>query len=149
MRRVVTGHTKDGKSIITSDEKVASFSPNPSLKITSLWGEDKTVTFPTDGAPSKIPKPFPETGGFRYLKFTFEPQNPDAPDAGKGMHVTDTIDLIYIISGEIWMEIDDGVETLLKAGDSAIQNGTIHAWHNRGDVPCEMLIAIIGAERAG
>ncbi len=147
MRLVVTGHTKDGKAIITRDDKVPSFSPNPNLKITRLWGEDNTVTLPTDGAPSHAPKPFPKPDGFRYLLFTFEPQNSALPGANKGMHVTDTIDLVYILSGEIWLEMDDDIETLLKEGDAAIQNGTIHAWHNRSNVPCQMLVTLIGASR--
>jgi len=35
---------------------------------------------------------------------------PDAP----GMHTTDTIDFEYVISGEVWHELDDGQEIQLK-----------------------------------
>jgi hypothetical protein len=50
-----------------------------------------------------------------------EPQNP-------GMHTTDTVDFDVIVSGEVFLELDDGSEVLLKAGDCVVQNGTRHAW---------------------
>ncbi len=51
---------------------------------------------------------------------------PDHP----GMHTTDTMDFDVIVSGEVYLELDDGAEVLLKAGDCVIQNGTRHASHN-------------------
>jgi quercetin dioxygenase-like cupin family protein len=42
------------------------------------------------------------------------------------MHTTDTVDMEFVISGEIVLELDDGVETTLRAGDVNIQNGTRH-----------------------
>jgi mannose-6-phosphate isomerase-like protein (cupin superfamily) len=53
-----------------------------------------------------------------------------------GMHTTDTVDFDVIISGEAYLELDDGAEVLLKAGDGVIQNGTPHAWHNRSSEKC-------------
>ena len=44
-----------------------------------------------------------------------------------GMHTTDTIDYAYVASGEIWLELDDGAETLVRAGDFVTQDGTRHA----------------------
>ncbi len=68
---------------------------------------------------------------------------PDAP----GMHTTDTVDYDIVLDGEIWLELDDGVETLLKQGDVVVQCGTRHAWRNRGDRPATMCFVLIGAER--
>jgi quercetin dioxygenase-like cupin family protein len=68
------------------------------------------------------------------------------PDSG-GIHTTDTVDFDYILSGDVWMELDDGVEVHLSAGDTVIQNGTRHAWRNKGSEPCRMLCALIGAHR--
>lgn len=69
---------------------------------------------------------------------------PDAP----GMHTTDTVDLIYVISGAVAMELDDGVEIELIAGNTVVQSGTRHAWRNRGSVPCEVVAVSIGAHRS-
>lgn len=64
-----------------------------------------------------------------------------------GMHTTDNVDYDIILSGEIWMEVDDGVEVHLKPFDCVIQNGARHAWRNRGSVPCVMAGVMIGAKR--
>ena len=63
------------------------------------------------------------------------------------MHRSDTIDVGIVVSGEIWMELDDGAETLLRTGDCLVLNGTIHAWHNRADEPCVFAMAAVGAQR--
>jgi quercetin dioxygenase-like cupin family protein len=69
-----------------------------------------------------------------------EPETP-------GMHTTDTVDIDIVLSGEVWLELDDGAEVKLEAGDCVIQNGTRHAWHNRTDSPVQMFAALIGATR--
>jgi mannose-6-phosphate isomerase-like protein (cupin superfamily) len=69
-----------------------------------------------------------------------EPDNP-------GMHTTDTVDYDIIMSGELWLELDDGAEVHLKPGDIVIQNGTRHAWRNKGDVPCVMYSVLVGCPR--
>ena len=49
-----------------------------------------------------------------------------------------------MLSGEIWLELDEG-EVHLKAGDSVVQRGTMHAWRNRSDTPCIMSFVLIEA----
>jgi len=68
---------------------------------------------------------------------------PDHP----GMHMTDTVDFDVVISGEVYLELDDGAEVLLKAGDCVIQNGTRHAWRNRSAEKCVIAVTLVGAER--
>src|SRR5688572_28092178 len=69
---------------------------------------------------------------------------PDHP----GMHTTDTIDFDVVVSGEIWLELDDGEEVQLRTGDCVVQNGTRHSWHNRTSEPCVLAVALVGARRA-
>jgi mannose-6-phosphate isomerase-like protein (cupin superfamily) len=38
-----------------------------------------------------------------------------------GMHSSDTIDFIYVISGEIWMTLDDGTEVHLRPGETLVR----------------------------
>ena len=57
-----------------------------------------------------------------------EPSNP-------GMHTTDTIDFEYIVTGEVWLDLDDGAAVHLRAGDTVVQNGTRHRWRNEGAEP--------------
>ena len=113
---------------------------------------------------------FPPPGGLRFTIYTVPPQGtgPAAArtaaaereleralpgrsrymEAGQnGMHRTPTLDLICVLSGEIWLELDDG-EVRLRQGDCAVQTGTRHAWRNRSDAPCSMAIVLIGAGQA-
>lgn len=54
-----------------------------------------------------------------------------------GMHATNTIDIITIVSGEVWSYQDDEAEgKLLKPGDTIILRGSLHSWHNTGSEPC-------------
>jgi mannose-6-phosphate isomerase-like protein (cupin superfamily) len=64
-----------------------------------------------------------------------------------GMHTTDTIDYGIVISGEIFMELDEGKEVHLKAGDCIVQNGTRHGWRNRSAEACLVAFIMIGATR--
>jgi mannose-6-phosphate isomerase-like protein (cupin superfamily) len=64
-----------------------------------------------------------------------------------GMHTTETVDFDVVVFGEVVMELDDGAEVVLKAGDCVIQNGTRHAWHNRSSERAVIAFALVGAER--
>ncbi|MFC1988882.1 cupin domain-containing protein [Chloroflexota bacterium] len=60
------------------------------------------------------------------------------------MHTTDTIDYAVVVSGEVWLELDDGAEVLLKQGDTVVQNGTRHAWYHRSPEPCVLAFCMTG-----
>jgi mannose-6-phosphate isomerase-like protein (cupin superfamily) len=173
-RRVVTGQTADGTSVFVSDEQVATktFPLLPGWDFRPVWGSDVPVALPTDGTEPAAPLYFPPPAGFRFSVFTIGAQGehvvegidvaaafadfqeqlpgmvetlePDDP----GMHTTDTVDFDYVVSGEVHLELDDGAEVLLRAGDCVIQNGTRHRWNNRSDEPCTIVVAIVGADRA-
>lgn len=174
IRRVVTGHSGDGKAIVASDTEVDGFRPAlmPGVEFHPLWGADAPPVYPDDGTPLEYRDWFPPVGGFRFLAATIPPASlapgavadeaaataelearapgllatmePDTP----GMHTTDTVDLIYVISGEIVLELDDGAEVTVRAGETIVQSGTRHAWHNRGTEPCRLIAVEIGAQRS-
>lgn len=77
---------------------------------------------------------------FPGLGAHMEPANP-------GMHTTDSIDFEYIVFGEVWLELDDGAAVQLRAGDTVVQNGTRHAWRNRGTEPCRVVVFMLGVPR--
>ena len=68
---------------------------------------------------------------------------PDDP----GMHTSDTIDFLYVVSGQAILELDDGAETVLNAGDTLVQSGTRHRWYNRTSEPAHIIAASFGANR--
>ncbi len=58
------------------------------------------------------------------------------------MHRTETIDYAIVLSGEIYMILDES-EVLLKAGDVVVQCGTNHAWSNRSNDSCTVAFVLI------
>ncbi len=174
MRCVVTGQEKDGKSVIVADTQVEPITVSllPGTQFHQLWGADTPPTLPTDGQPPHRHGYFPPSGGYRFGFFTLGPDSVAMPadldlDAAlaeldtnlpglaevmepdhPGMHTTDTVDLDLVVSGEIWLELDDGAEVQLRAGDCVVQNGTRHAWHNRTSDPAVLFVTLLGAARA-
>jgi mannose-6-phosphate isomerase-like protein (cupin superfamily) len=61
------------------------------------------------------------------------------------MHRTKTIDYAIIMEGEIDMLLDDS-EIHMKAGDVLVQQGTNHAWVNRGKEPCRIAFILIDSK---
>jgi quercetin dioxygenase-like cupin family protein len=67
------------------------------------------------------------------------------PGVSPRNHRTESIDYAVVVSGEIDMELDDGVKVHLKAGDVVVQRGTVHNWTNNGDVPCVVAFVLVAA----
>ncbi len=61
------------------------------------------------------------------------------------MHMTDSIDYLVVLTGELTMIMDVG-EVTLKAGDIIVQRGTRHGWANRGDTPVLLAAVLIEAK---
>ena len=167
VRRVVTGQPADGRSVFVSDEQVEPIQV-AGLEFHRIWGSDGLVQLPTDGRASQPRLYFPPAGGFRFGFFTLPPASAPLPRGGvlaqmreklpglaevlepdhPGMHTTDTVDFDVVVSGEVWLELDEGAELLLRPGDCVVQNGTRHAWRNRSDQPCTIAVALVGAARS-
>lgn len=68
---------------------------------------------------------------------------PDHP----GFHTTDTVDLVYLVSGTLVLETTTGQPATMAPGDVVIQNGTRHAWRNPGAEPAIMFAVSLGVDR--
>ena len=75
----------------------------------------------------------------RGLADHFEKEDP-------AMHKTNTVDHSVVYDGEIWLELDNSETLHLKRGDVVVQNGTRHAWRNKGTQPVTMLFFLNGAK---
>ncbi|MBC8985676.1 cupin domain-containing protein [Pedobacter sp. N36a] len=152
-RRIVTG-LKNGRSLIIEDKKVTNVSEHlPGLLISDIWATnsmpvDLTQELIVDN--TLIPDP-PKQG--RYFRYVSIPPDKDlgiqdkiANEAHPLMHKTDTLDYIIILSGELYLILDEE-ETLLKTGDIVIQKGTNHAWSNRSDQPCVQLAILLDTSK--
>jgi mannose-6-phosphate isomerase-like protein (cupin superfamily) len=174
IRRVVTGHDSEGKARVVDDHYVEPITSElmPGCAAYRLWGRDERPTFPDDGSPHRAEAYYPPRDGSRFMINTIPPgelvpppdldtaaamaelerqmpgamatMEPDAP----GMHTTNSIDYVLVVSGEVTLELDDGEQTVLRAGDVIIQNGARHAWRNQGTESCTIVGVAIGADRA-
>ena len=159
VRRVVTGHTPDGRAVFVSDEEV---DPIPigerGSSAALLWGRRDPARFPDDGSRPPAPDAFPPPGGCVVAVWEITPDGGDdfhefvrtglAPWADPdepGMHRTATLDYDVVLAGTVGLELDDGAEVLLGPGDVIVQNGTRHRWHNRGDTVARVMAVAIGA----
>jgi mannose-6-phosphate isomerase-like protein (cupin superfamily) len=173
IRCVVTGQNGSGKAVFVRDALVApiALALLPGFEFHRLWGSESVVKLPSNGTPLPHPGYFPPKGGFRFGFFTIPPETETARTPANlasafaepqqrlpgmaevlepqnpGMHTTDTVDFDVIVSGEVYLELDDGSEVLLKAGDCVVQNGTRHAWRNRSAANCVIAVTLVGAER--
>ena len=174
VRRIVTGHDEHGKAIFVDDQLVEPTTVAlSSTTYHELWRADSTPPFSDAGTNGPKTTFFPQLGGYRFFLFTYPPGDASADlegvdiEAGlrelqeklpgvletneydnPGMHTTDTVDMEIVLSGEIVLELDDGVEKTLRAGDVSIQNGTRHRWHNRSNQQAVIAVAMVGASRA-
>lgn len=149
-RRIVTG-IKNGKSTIVEDQIVTNVVDHfHGLYISDIWNTqqipanlDDEKRIPNTGIPQT-----PKNGTyFRYVCFPPDKELGIAAEVGQEhplMHQTPTLDYIVILSGELYLIMEEG-ETLLKPGDIVIQRGTNHAWSNRSDEPCIQLAVLIDA----
>ena len=73
-------------------------------------------------------------------------KNQTVPEPGL-FHTTDTLDYVVVLEGSIWLVTDEG-EVRLDRGDTAVQQGTRHAWHNHAEVPATIAVVLLGARRS-
>jgi mannose-6-phosphate isomerase-like protein (cupin superfamily) len=169
VRRVVTGHDAAGRSIVLFD----SAAPNVKGRAqgnasTLLWVTDESpadVSGTADRAAREIGVP-PPRGGTIFRLAEFPPSSggedlldhatvlrdfgigddvaPGHPPRHPLVHRTRTIDYAVVLEGEIHLLLDES-EVRLSAGDVVVQQGTNHAWINRGPGRCRLAMVFIDA----
>lgn len=168
MRRIVTGTDSAGRAVVVTDAELEGDVIDSTLDARRrvVWGADSPPELPSGGSTPVLDGYWPAAGGFRYVIGDVLPDGfvPDAnapasesaaavaavsEDSRSGFHTTDTVDVVLVLHGEPALELDDGVVVDLRPGDVVVQNGTRHAWRNRGDRPCRIAVAVFGATRTG
>jgi quercetin dioxygenase-like cupin family protein len=126
IRRVVTGHDSRGRPIFKSDEQF----PSQAIAIGGaefalVW---TTAVVPadnndeTDGRARDAGLTINQGSVIRIVDFE--------PGGTSPMHRTNSIDYGIVLSGEIELELEDGVKTVVGPHSIIVQRGTNHKWRN-------------------
>ena len=174
VRRIVTGHTSDGRATIVADgptPAVTRIEKRPGYVLRNMWRthaapdavnrhddikEHSGVLPPAKGTVLRVidmpPEPSDPAEVQRQYDGMFQTMFPDADHTGTassgkhpGMHTTLTVDYAIVLEGEVTAILDD-CETVMKAGDILIQRGTNHAWSNRSGKMCRIAFILVDAE---
>jgi mannose-6-phosphate isomerase-like protein (cupin superfamily) len=165
-RRVVSGTNAEGRSYYARVEPVdpvddaASGRPAGPVHFHRIWQSDRLPDLlPTDGltpplgsriAPEDTPAalqtlPYlPAPLGYVASIVRIDPTDDPLPFV---QHAT--MDVVFVMAGEVTLLLDGGDEVRLRPGDVLIQNGTRHAWHNLGVVPALLGVTSLGGAWLG
>lgn len=170
VRRIVTGHDDNGKAIVVTDGPAPFLhrSPNrPGFWSNDIWRTSESPARiraqpqePTLGPRRQLPQPRgsvlrinhipPESGKLdadaiarEFAALGNSAASTDAHAARHPMmHRTQTVDYAIVLSGEIYLVLDDS-EVLVRAGEVVVQCGTNHAWSNRSSQPCVLAFVLL------
>lgn len=168
LRRVVTGVDGAGRSTVIDDAHAPShyeLQTLGGLAATAIWeAQTPLLDVPAGGDPAEPLTLQPPPAAVRFFRIVIPPNSAASqvqdeilaevnerlpsfleavdPEREFGMHRTDTLDLIYVVSGAIDLVVETGPVSV-RADDSVVQQGTWHAWSNPHDEPCVMIVAML------
>lgn len=167
LRRIVTGHNENGKSVVTLDGPPGRVTD----RLREIWNIDGAAQDSrdnTDRGSFKV-NLSPEKNGSNFRWFIVPPNDPtltleemekdiaagfaamgashQRPDTSRHprMHKTETIDYIILLSGKITLLLDED-ERDLEPYDVVVQRGTNHAWINKGSEPALLCAILVDAK---
>lgn len=148
-RRVVTGVLEDESMVLHDDEPPNAVTLGGGTRMVELWQTGGAVADPLQGGDIAPPdmQLEPIGAGIAWKEITLPPLSASA--GGAMMHRTDTIDFVIVQNGEVWLELPGQDLVRLGPGDTVVQRGTEHAWHNRSDEPVRFSAVMIGAPIGG
>lgn len=176
VRRIVTGHDAQGRSIVTEDRAAPSVHTNPQRLgycLTQLWATDQTPALvgneadptarplrlepPKNGSVVRIVEFGPEGEWLQKIdaqatKLAWDALGTDTASTnttGQAKHpfMHRTQSLDYALVLDGEITLVlDDCEVLMKAGDFLVERGTNHAWANRSAKPCRILFVLIDGQ---
>ena len=170
VRRIVVGEGEPGKPEIFSDgpsPDVRGDPARPGFGMTRIWVTEGTpaptkgvretlhlphtieppvdgsvcrfVTIPPDASwmntinEDKVQAFFKEVGSPDACRYTSDAPHPY-------MQRSATLDYVYVLEGSVHLVLDTE-EVALEEGDTVVQRGASHAWSNRTNSPCTLIIS--------
>lgn len=142
MDRIVTGLDADGRATIVRRDELPPMTGERKgrSEMRVAWSTATPFAISDDDIelPGRDRSGYPGAGETRFMLSSL-PAN-----FATQMHVTKTVDYLVLLSGELWLVMEDGSEAKLSAGDMVVQRGTVHAWENRSDERCVLAFVMLG-----
>lgn len=132
-----------------------------------IWGTSDAIPSFHDPAEPVLSSGFPGPGGTRFAIFSLPPDSSFTPSADRkgdesgddlgiagtheagadaAFHATNSIDYLFVIEGEIVVELDKGRRELVTQGNCIVQRGTRHAWRNESSKPVVFASVVVGVQ---
>ena len=171
LRRIITGHNEDGRSVISIDgpparilgedvgglfeiwntdgEKINSLDNKDRADIDVILSPPKNGTkfryFAIKPTPEGIPREKLEEATAREFELMGAAHERVDTSRHPAMHKTKTIDYIILLSGDVTLLLDED-EVRLKPFNVVVQRGTNHAWVNNGNEPALLIAVLIDSD---
>jgi quercetin dioxygenase-like cupin family protein len=141
---VVTGVNSEGESTVVSDgfvpEAARQVDPETGAGGGDIWLTRVPIDLndPRDPLEGYAVKEWPGPGEVVARMLTW------MPGFEFPLHRSETLDIFYVIAGEIELMLEAG-STVLHVGDAAVQRGAMHGWRVVGHQPCTLAGVLIDA----
>jgi mannose-6-phosphate isomerase-like protein (cupin superfamily) len=170
VRRIVTGHNAAGQANVSFDgppSNVRELPGWPGLYVNEIWVTEESPAATTGDADRAL-RPIrhdPAPNGTIFRVIEIPPERGLRIDADQtfaalqsghqpsdehkarhpGMHRTDSVDYVVVLTGECQMILDVD-EVTVRQGDCIVQRATSHAWVNRSDAPCVLAVVLVDGQ---
>jgi mannose-6-phosphate isomerase-like protein (cupin superfamily) len=167
-RRLITGEDENGKSYFVEDANTPVRHTSHANTKCDIWRASgvPVSVHDMDGMEDRLVHTSPDKGGFVYRLVTFRPDSEwdasegfgdangplrgmvpaEEADGIVGLHYTETVDILTVLSGELTSRMQHG-EKVLRAGDTIVQRGTKHMWYNRTNELSTAVVLMVSATR--
>lgn len=160
-RRVMCGVDATGRSCVAVDETTVTRQVRPTGAIVNeVWRQEAVPAGQQDDGrrgPELVLAP--PAAGAVVRSYTVPPDedvdpasygasdavygagNTGGPGGVPGMHRTDSLDVVVVVTGEIVLVLEAD-EVVLRQGDTLIVRGEMHAWRNRSGSPATIVSTV-------
>jgi len=159
-KRVITGLDTKGKSAVLIQDNIPERIDLGPVYLDEIWMDEpaqsnSNASLEHSASEHKTLFPVAGSGGSAVRFVTFKAGdncliNANGFDLGSllanesNFHTTNTIDYIFILSGELELVLESD-NVLLKPGDVVVQRGTAHEWKVYGDTDVKAACVLVAS----
>jgi len=139
IRRVVTGHEKDGTAIFVSDETFEpKVIPSGDAAMATIWTTETVPADLNDLTDGRVRDAGTTLKGGSVIRVVDM-----LPGAQSPFHRSSSIDYGIVISGKIELLLDNDVSKTIGPGEIIVQRGTIHLWRNPSNEETSRIVFVL------